>query len=251
MSLRVGRFSAGLCALFAVAVWAAPADDFKAANQLYDAGKYAEAAAAYEKIEPKTANVYYNLGNAYYRDGQPGEAILNYRRARLLSPRDPDILANLRFTEQRAGVNEVNAPSRVWHRVLQTAVFSRTLNEWAGYELGSIWLTVTAIAAARWLRKGRTVLVVAAAACLAALALTAGALVYRVALARSAPTAVVVVKHTDARFAPLADATVHFPLEEGTAVAIKEDRGRWLFVERADGQQGWVNADTLGRILSH
>jgi len=244
------RTIAGIWFLGLSAALAGPSGDFKSANQLYDAGKYAEAAAAYEKIEPKTANIYYNIGNAHYRLGQPGEAILNYRRAQLLSPRDPDILANLRFTEQRAGVNEVNAPSKVWQRVLQTAVFSRTLNEWAGYELASIWLTVMAIAAACWFRKGRTVFVVAAVACLAALALTAGVLVYRIAPARSAATAVVIVKHTDARFAPLADATVHFPLEEGTTVAINEDRGQWLFVERADGQQGWVNADTLGRILS-
>jgi len=48
------------------AAFAAPSDDFKAANQLYNAGKFAEAAAAYEKIEPKTAYVYYNLGNAFF-----------------------------------------------------------------------------------------------------------------------------------------------------------------------------------------
>src|SRR5882724_4891553 len=83
------------------AVMAAPSGDLKAANQLYDSGKFAEAAAAYEKIEPKTAYVYYNLGNAWFRQGKLGLAILNYERARRLTPRDPDILANLKFAEQR------------------------------------------------------------------------------------------------------------------------------------------------------
>ena len=92
--------------------FAAPADDFKAANKLYDAGKFAEAAAAYEKLEPKTAHVFYNLGNAWFRDGKLGLAILNYERARRLAPRDPDILANLKFAEQRLGVDEVNTPPR-------------------------------------------------------------------------------------------------------------------------------------------
>src|SRR5258706_9448576 len=88
---------------------AAPAlaDEFKAANALYDAGKFAEAAAAYEKIESKTANVYFNLGNAMFRQEKFGLAVLNYERARQLAPRDPDILANLQFAQQRLGVDSL------------------------------------------------------------------------------------------------------------------------------------------------
>src|ERR1039457_2615800 len=110
----------------AVLVWllalsaavAAPDDDFKAANQLYDAGKFAEAAAAYEKIEPKTAHVYYNLGNAWFRQDKLGLAILTYAQAHRLAPRDPDMLANLRFAQQRLGVDDVNAPPRATQRFL-------------------------------------------------------------------------------------------------------------------------------------
>ena len=51
-----------------------------------------------------------------------------------------------------------------------------------------------------------------------------------------------------ARFAPLPDSTVHFRLAEGTIVSIREDRGGWLFVERADGQQGWIQGNVVGRI---
>ncbi len=51
-----------------------------------------------------------------------------------------------------------------------------------------------------------------------------------------------------ARFAPLEDATVHFSLAEGTRVRVREDRDRWWFVERADGQQGWVRAGQAERV---
>src|ERR1039458_3014626 len=91
---------------------AAPSDDLKAANQLYDAGKFAEAAAAYQKIEPKTAEVYHNLGNAWFRENKLGLAILNYAQPRRLAPRDPDILAHLKFAQQRLGVDDVNTPPR-------------------------------------------------------------------------------------------------------------------------------------------
>src|SRR5438552_3976095 len=102
-----------VCLLLTGPVFAA---DFKSANALYDAGKFAEAAAAYEKIEPKTANVFFNLGNALFRQEKYGLAVLNYERARRLAPRDPDILANLRFTQQRLGVDDVNTPPKAWQR---------------------------------------------------------------------------------------------------------------------------------------
>src|SRR5216684_895 len=118
---------------------ASPADEFKAANQLYDAGNFSEAVAAYEKLEPKTAPVYFNLGNAYFRQDKLGQAILNYERARRLAPRDPDILANLKFAERRLGVDEANMSPRAMHRFLHSAVASRTINEWSAYELAGLW----------------------------------------------------------------------------------------------------------------
>src|ERR1700690_263593 len=103
---------------------AGPVDDFKAANQLYDASKFAEAAATYEKIEPKTAHVYYNLGNAWFRQNKLGLAILNYARANRLAPRDPDILANLKFAQQRLGVDDINTPPRATQRFLRSVIES-------------------------------------------------------------------------------------------------------------------------------
>src|SRR5882724_867099 len=112
-----------------------PTDDLKTANQLYDARKFTEAAAAYEKIEPKTAHVYYNLGNAWFRQDKPGLAILNYAQARRLAPRDPDILANLKFAQQRLGVDDVNTPPRAMERLLHSVIESYTASEWSAAEL--------------------------------------------------------------------------------------------------------------------
>ena len=77
---------------------------------------------------------------------------------------------------------------------------------------------------------------------------TATALGYQVTAERTSPVAIVLAAKTEARFAPLPDATVHFQLNEGVQVAIREDRGQWFYVERADGQQGWVKAETVERI---
>src|SRR5579863_4317233 len=143
---------------------AGPGDDFKSANQLYDAGKYGESAALYEKIEPKTAYVYYNLGNAHFREGKLGLAILDYERARRLAPRDPDIVANLRFAEQRLGVDDVNAPPRAWQRYLHSVIRSRTPTEWGMYELVALWFTALAIGTGTYFPRFRSVLLTIAAA---------------------------------------------------------------------------------------
>jgi tetratricopeptide (TPR) repeat protein len=231
-----------ICSL--VVAMPAIAGDFKSANALYDEGKFAEAAAAYEKIEPKTAHVYYNLGNALFRQGKLGLAILNYERARRLSPRDPDILANLRFAQQKLGVDEVNSPPRAWLRFLRSTVESRTGTEWNVYELVGLWLSLLAVGASFYFPKMRTGLLIVSVTGFVGFAVSTFAFVNQRALAE----AIVTASDTEARFAPLSDSTVHFKLAEGTKVAIREDRGQWLFVERADGQQGWVKAETIGRI---
>jgi tetratricopeptide (TPR) repeat protein len=77
--------------------------NFKQGNQHYIDGEYDKAVTEYEKIIAagyQSPELYYNLGNAYFREGQLGKAIMNYIRARRLAPRDDDILANLRFAKQ-------------------------------------------------------------------------------------------------------------------------------------------------------
>jgi len=252
MNLRRNSFrlAIGIWLLALGTALAAPSDDFKAANQLYDTGKFAEAVAAYEKIEPKTSAVCYNLGNALFREGKLGEAVLMYERARRLTPRDPDILANLKFAEQRLGVDEVNTPPRALQRYLNSAIASRTVSEWSAYELGTLWLMMLAVAGFIYIPRSRTASLVIAMVSLLGFSVSTFALGYQVINDRTAPRAVVVVRETEARFAPVIDSTVHFKLAEGSTVAVREDRGQWLFVERVDGQQGWVTSEAVGRVGS-
>jgi len=218
------------------------ANDFKAANALYDAGRFAEAASAYDRIIPKSAGVYFNLGNAWFRQDKFGLAILNYERAQRLAPRDPDVLANLKFAQQRLAMDDLNPPFR---RFLQNAVRSRTLVEWGWLEIVALWLTLLAVAGCIWLPKWKTGFIIAAVAVACVWATATAALVSRVS---SPPEAIVLTSKSEVRSAPLPLATVLFNLTEGARVAIREDRGEWLFVERADGKQGWVSRSALDRI---
>src|SRR6266699_3853607 len=86
---------------------------FDQANRLYEEGKFTEAAAAYEKMLRQgqaSPALYFNLGNAFFKAGQVGRAVLNYRLAERLAPRDPDVRANLKFARNSVGP----APTPNW-----------------------------------------------------------------------------------------------------------------------------------------
>ena len=76
---------------------------FQEANAAYRGGDYVRAAQLYESLVNRNwrnGHVFYNLGNAYFRQKLLGRAILNYEKARRLDPRDPDLAANLAYTRK-------------------------------------------------------------------------------------------------------------------------------------------------------
>src|SRR5919197_1709802 len=92
-------YSMILCALMASSAFAQPAADFTKATQEYAQGHFKEAISGYEALVRAgqlSANLFYDLGNAYFRTGDFGRAILNYERALALEPHHPEAQANLR-----------------------------------------------------------------------------------------------------------------------------------------------------------
>jgi tetratricopeptide (TPR) repeat protein len=82
------------------------AQAMSAANQLVNAGHYAEAAQMYEQLvaqNPRDAALHYNLGNAAFLLGDAGRAVAAYERAAALAPRDADIRANLALAQETLG----------------------------------------------------------------------------------------------------------------------------------------------------
>src|SRR3981081_3475524 len=100
---------AGVC-LLAEAVTAADESAFAKANQAYAEARLQEAAESYESLVQSghwNATLFYDLGNAYYRLGSFGKAILNYERALALDPRHPEADANLRLARDEARALEL------------------------------------------------------------------------------------------------------------------------------------------------
>ena len=218
---------------------------FDAANRLYDQGKYAEATAAFEKlIQSKAASpaVYYNLGNAFYKSGQMGRAIAAYRIAERITPRDPDLRANLRFARNQVqGPTLAGTPWQNWLGKL-------TVNEWTLVASVALWLFLLLLAFLQWrpalsrsLRGGVVLLAVATlffGGC-------AAAAIYQ----DSSSAAVIVERDAVVHASPFEGSPNAFTLHDGAEVRIldarKDQKEEWFKVSTDPRRIGWLRRDQL------
>jgi tetratricopeptide (TPR) repeat protein len=224
---------------------------FAQANQLYEQGRYAEAAARYEEIVAggiADGRVYYNLGNAYFKAGQIGKAILNYERARRLLPRDDDIRANLSFAQaQVQGGPKLPAAGALSERIGRLVAGS-TPNELAwiawGMYLVVVGLGLLALLSARARRPALIAAAVAGSLLIAALA-GLGAGVYDQEIVDHA---VVVAGPAPVYSGPGQSYMLEITLGEGSEVVLEERRGEWCRLRLAGDLQGWAACESIESV---
>ncbi|HIE26290.1 TPA: tetratricopeptide repeat protein [Candidatus Poribacteria bacterium] len=217
---------------------------YKQANQLYEKREYLKAAELYEIIASKisNSNVYYNLGNTYFKLGQRGKAILYYERARQLMPRDKDIRRNLRYA---ISLNE-DKQFAPFNSILNSLI---TINE----------LTVLILGFSMSLASGAIVYILFDDARIkkitryAMLILGGTLLLCFIILILSVHTsgisrAIVLIPEITVKSAPDEGSTVLFSLHEGTMVEIKEIQAKWAKINLPDGTEGWIASSAIERI---
>ena len=103
------------------------------ANAEYDANKYADALTLYLQVavdEGVSSDLYYNIGNTYYRMGEIGYSILYYERALLLNPRNSDARDNIQFVSSKIQTNIVQEKSFIL-QVVDDIVHLQSSDTWA------------------------------------------------------------------------------------------------------------------------
>jgi tetratricopeptide (TPR) repeat protein len=248
-------------------------DLFVRGNQLYEAGEFEEAAGVYEEAARwgiVSPDLYYNLGNAHYKSGSPGRAVLMYERALRLAPRDDDIRTNLRlvrsllrdkqFVEDPGWVERV--AGWVFHRLnLRETLFLVSILYvlLAAVTIGFIFREtrfvarvypgISLLSPGRILGLDKAQDFVLAIVTLAVLLTAAGgsALVkYRVESARKA--AIVVEEEVPVYGGPDTDSTLQFKIHEGTRITTGETRPGWVRIRLPGDLEGWVASDAVERI---
>ena len=227
---------------------------FDEGNQRYQAGDFDGALERYAQILDdglESGELYYNIGNTYFKLGELGPAILYYERARRLMPSDGDLLANLELARSLTA-DEIAPLPGFW--------LFRAGGWWVGLvPLGAlVWLVALAYLVAMTavilvILRPATVLAawgrrLAIAGATVTLVLGLNLAVRELGIG-AAEEAVIMAEETAVQSAPSDDSALQiFAVHEGTKVRTDRRSDVWIEIILEDGKVGWVRADQLEPI---
>lgn len=221
------------------------------ADNLYKAEKYTEAAAAYEKLlkgDKVSANLYYNLGNAYYKLDNIPLAVLNYERAYLLDPGDGDVCANLNLARTKT-IDKVSAPSEMffvtwWHSLLN----SMGAHAWSIFAIVCFVVMLIGILAYAFAPQ----LIVKKIGIYSAFVLFMAIVIANIAAYSQNKaytdrnTAIVMAPAVSVKSSPNDSSTDLFIMHEGSKVEILDSTMKeWIEVKFDESKQGWVHKSAV------
>jgi tetratricopeptide (TPR) repeat protein len=251
-ALVVAFFLVALPAVAQEAGTGSPEELLQRGNALYEEERFEEAAEVYRTalaygIESEV--LHYNLGNALFRQGRLGPAVLEYERALLLSPGDEDIRANLAFVRAQtadATPEEAEGPVAALHRWLRRP----GVNGASAVALATYLVGAAALGASLMRRGARGARRLAALAATALLLSLPPALVVAVQGAEREwdARAVVLADRAESRSGPSDGNPLLFTVHEGTVVRILDAREGWTRIALPDGLNGWVPAEAIEAI---
>ena len=220
-------------------VRANPSPEFAKANQNYSEGHFQEAIDGYQTLIRSghwNANLFYNLGNAWFRLGNFGEAILNYERALALDPHHPEAAANLRLVRDEARALELKRST--FERYLHTG----TSTQYSIAAATAFWLALFALAHLFYSRRRSAAFVTFIAF---TIAIFAGAVYALYALetgSNGRALAIVTGKNIEARLATADSASSVLALPPGSQIKVLSQRGDWIYAALPNDLRGWIPA---------
>jgi hypothetical protein len=198
------------------------------------------AGAATAEATGYSAAALYNSANAYAHAGKPGLAVLNYERASLLAPDDPDVDANLRFVRESSHV--AAEPPRWIDRLVKIA--SPVVVAWLGVAgvvmMGAGLLAGLLAPRRRWTRR---------AAMVAGAALVGFTVSNAMVLWPKLHEGVILNEATPARVSPVPMGDPLFVLAEAETVRITAEHDDFVLVRTRAGRAGWVSRANLAAVV--
>ena len=247
---RLRYILAFCCATFAATLAVSPISaqsdaEFVKANQDYAENNFKEAISGFETLVRSgqwSANLFYNLGNAYFRAGDFGRAILNYERALALERHHPEATANLQVARDEARALEMQES---WpERYLKFA----SINQYIITAALAFWAGLFCVVGLLFARR-RSAAIIAL--------LTFSFLVFVIAIlaiyqfdhgSKGRSLAIVTGKDVQARLATADTANSVLALPPGSEVKILSTRGDWVYAALPNNLRGWIPAKSAEQV---
>ncbi|NQT90424.1 MAG: tetratricopeptide repeat protein [Candidatus Omnitrophica bacterium] len=224
-----------------------PDEVFEAACNSYASSDFKAAVKGYEEIIEhgyESANTYYDLGNSYFKLGNLGKAVLNYERAKRLTPRDSALRSNLKYARSLIEQPPMDT-RRIWLMRRARNLFDYFSIDALTIFLSLVYMIIILLLIVLIFLKGmRGAVVFAAGAATIILLLGLTLLTINIYKTEHVDSAIVLKKELGARFEPRADGIVHFKIYEGANICVIRHKGSWSQIKREDGKIGWVKASS-------
>ncbi len=229
----------------------APEEVFTKANSSYGEEDYEKAVSLYEALismGEASPEVFYNLGNSYFKLKKTGRAILNYERALRLAPRDKDTQLNLKLARAMA-VDKIDTAERGFVLNAILFLYDRMNMDELTIFCSLIYLTVilALIFSIFFVNKRRTMFYTAGALG-AVFFVLAIFLFLKIQNEVFSKTGIIVIEKADARSGPKDDYLLQFTLHEGAEVRVVKGAQGWYEIELSKDLKGWIPKDSVDVI---
>ncbi|MBI3878800.1 MAG: SH3 domain-containing protein [Verrucomicrobia bacterium] len=217
-------------------------DSFREGAAAYAAADYARAAGKFREAAsnaPSSAT-FHNLGNAEWKNGRTGAAVLAWERAQWLDPFTTNATASLRFARHTA---QLESPRLAWHEGASTWL---PVNAWPLLASLSAWLAVAALMLPPIFRARRRDWHQALAA--ASFAVFLATLPALAGVHARAKFGVVLATKTPLRLTPTREGQVITSLPAGETARLERERGGYVFIRAGNDAAGWVERERFGMI---
>ncbi len=219
---------------------------FNRANVYYEQANYDEAIKQYKSILEEgleSGNLYYNLGNCYFKKGKLGEAIFYYEKARRLTPQDRDLESNYEYARSliKGGTvsRQESLPVRLWNNLFEKLTIDGLTILLSSF---FILILIGILTSLFFTPLKKQVLIFTA---FLGLCFAAGLVGLNGKISFLNKEAIVVTEQTDAKFEPMDKATAYFTLYEGMKVEVTSSKDNWYKVRRQDNKSGWIEKSAL------
>ena len=225
-----------------------PGELFQKGNRYYDSGNFKSAIKTYQQLLDRGINdaiVYYNLGNAYFRDKQLGKAILYFRKAHRLSPRDNDIETNLNYSRLFV-IDKIKSSPNFSSAFTDQILNWGTVNEFTFltflFYLGSASLGIVTFF------KREKIIKRALAAFLVIFLVLIFFAAIKISRDSQWQEAVVTSSAVEVYSGPGKEFTLQFTGHEGLELKIEQEKDDWYLVSLPNSAKGWLPRVSVDKI---
>jgi tetratricopeptide (TPR) repeat protein len=223
---------------------------FAMANAAYSSSNYLQAIEMYQQILDQgheSAELYFNLGNAYYKENYLPKAILYYEKAKLLDPADDAISFNLQLANAYKVDQIESIPDVFVKKWIRTASMWMPASLW-GYVSVALFalfaaFSITYLFSGRPGVKKTSFILGILVFLLSSFAFAFGHKRWRIQTRHD--TAIIMAPSINIKSSPDDSGTDLFVLHEGTKVGIEDELGEWAEIRIADGNKGWIKKSEL------